>query len=134
VVAATTAISSSTLLPSEFGLPEDVCIAPLEPPEARFRWEEQHRLEVDQVLFNFWHEASGFGIVTEEAEAIQRAALQAAPAEAVERSSEVSSAPWSDPWKASTYGEVTVLGLRQLGRALGLDESNGSTGLTFMDL
>jgi len=102
---------------------DDVCIAPVIAPLPRSPAEEEHRRAVDQALAVFWSSHSGYGIINVEEEAITRAGTDGLP----------EGGQLTPGQRPSTYGEVTPIGVRQIGRAMGMDNFTGDS-ITFMDL
>jgi len=95
--------------------PEDVCLPPVEPPPARSPGMAAHRDAVDRALHTFWGtKRSGY---------VARASADDDKEDAAAK-------------RASTYGEITALGMRQLARAMGLDDppSTLRQPLVFVDL
>lgn len=108
---------------SQFGCDDShSCPAPLE-PEARSKEEEVHRVDVESALGWFWDDLSGIGIPQAEEEEINRTATSQPPEGSTK-------AP-----RPATYGEITCTGVRQVGRALGIDShSSAAEPVVFMDL
>eukprot|EP00928_Gymnodinium_smaydae_P025025 TRINITY_DN20070_c0_g1_i1.p1 TRINITY_DN20070_c0_g1~~TRINITY_DN20070_c0_g1_i1.p1 ORF type:complete len:375 (-),score=87.80 TRINITY_DN20070_c0_g1_i1:67-1143(-) len=89
----------------------DVCIAPVLAPDARSPEEERHRHNVYSALARYWgDDRSGYGIPVAEESSIASAGRSSVTSDGADTTR-----------KPSTYGEVTPIGVRQIGRELQLD-------------
>lgn len=91
----------------------------MQPPSASPA-EAEHRQRVDEALRLFWRGREGYNIKCAEELAIDR--LADPTLEALE------------PIGPSTYGEVTPLGVRQIGRVMCMDAASAEEPVVFMDL
>eukprot|EP00747_Dinoflagellata_sp_TGD_P211741 gnl/TRDRNA2_/TRDRNA2_84931_c0_seq3.p1 gnl/TRDRNA2_/TRDRNA2_84931_c0~~gnl/TRDRNA2_/TRDRNA2_84931_c0_seq3.p1 ORF type:complete len:412 (-),score=68.51 gnl/TRDRNA2_/TRDRNA2_84931_c0_seq3:222-1457(-) len=99
------------------------CAANLHRAESHSLEEAAHRTKVESVLRRFWRD-SGFVVSHDEALLVARAGDK-----------NLDDRPWPTVGGPSTYGEISPLGVRQIGRAFHLDTLNISAErAVFMDL
>jgi len=115
--------AEASWFPPELSSHGGVCVAPAVEPLPRSEAEEEHRRAVDHALAVFWSSKGGFGIDAEEEAAITRAGIDGLP----------EGGQLKIGHRPSTYGEVTPTGVRQIGRAMGMDNFT-SGSIAFMDL
>merc|ERR1719464_2621223 len=101
---------------------------PVEAPRPRLGPEREHWRAVDDLVARLWRGRGGYGLGREEQAIIEASSVS--PDEGLEQ--RASSAEAGHP--ASTYGEVTSVGARQLSRAMGMDCLACERPVVFMDL
>eukprot|EP00928_Gymnodinium_smaydae_P040758 TRINITY_DN27613_c0_g1_i1.p1 TRINITY_DN27613_c0_g1~~TRINITY_DN27613_c0_g1_i1.p1 ORF type:complete len:363 (-),score=64.08 TRINITY_DN27613_c0_g1_i1:109-1161(-) len=93
--------------------------------------DEAHRENVDRALCTYWFEAFGYSLEAADRVPIDRigsGAVDGSQDTAVERS------PGDPICKASTYGEVPPVGVRQIVHAMGISNASEMDSVVFIDL